>query len=559
MLQVGQILQKHYQLKQQLGHNAGRQTWLAEDLAKKPAEPVIVKLLAFGDQVHWDNLRLFEREANILKQLNHPQIPKYRDYFSIDDRILWFGLVQDYIPGSSLKDLLAQGRRFSKTEVQRIATDVLQILVYLHELSPAVLHRDIKPSNLILGQDEKIYLVDFGAVQDRAATEGATFTVVGTYGYAPMEQFGGRAVPASDLYALGATLIHLLTGTAPADLPQRNMRIQFSEQVTLSPHFVNWIETLTEPDIEQRFSTASQALDALIMGNIPNSSALASKPYGSRIQLKKSFNQLKIKISCRGIRIPSDIHIIILCLLIGYGFTICLGMVFFPFKLIFLIAGLMLLGAVLFPCFGSIYLSFHRTSFLIRWKLLGVPYRQCQGKTSAIDKVGKGHEFPGVNSRPSSAIVILAGVQAYKLGVFVPPITRAERDWLVQEIRDWLGIRTHTDVGKIQSSRQPSSSEVDAVPSKFEKQIEHWQSHVITNPVYAHAFRNVGVMLYRQNSIGNRDEAIENLKIAHDLFKTKGERQQAMLTLKLWEMAFRRANPKTLMSLYQTIDEGGGE
>jgi serine/threonine protein kinase len=317
MLQVGQILQERYQLKQQLGQNAGRQTWLAEDLAKQPAEPVIVKLLAFCDQVQWDNLKLFEREANVLKQLNHPQIPKYRDYFSIDDRILWFGLVQDDIPGSSLKQLLAQGRKFSEKEVRKIATDVLQVLTYLHELSPTVLHRDIKPSNLILGQDEKIYLVDFGAVQDRAATEGATFTVVGTYGYAPMEQFGGRAVPASDLYALGGTLIHLLTGTAPADLPQRNMRIQFSDKVSLSPNFVNWIEVLTQPDVEQRFSTARQALEALRKGNTANSSVLTSKPYGSRIQLNKSFSQLEIKIPRRGLRFSDTFSL--LFAIIWYG------------------------------------------------------------------------------------------------------------------------------------------------------------------------------------------------------------------------------------------------
>jgi serine/threonine protein kinase len=126
-----------------------------------------------------------------------------------------------------------------------------------------VLHRDIKPSNLIWGEDDRIYLVDFGAVQDRATREGATFTVVGTYGYAPMEQFSGRAVPASDLYALGVTLIHLLTGTSPADLPQRNLRICFEEQVTLTPKVVNWLKTLTEPAPEQRFKSASQALSAL--------------------------------------------------------------------------------------------------------------------------------------------------------------------------------------------------------------------------------------------------------------------------------------------------------
>jgi serine/threonine protein kinase len=263
MLQAEQVLHDRYQLKQKLGQNAGRQTWLAEDLHSTPAESVIVKLLAFGGEVQWDDLKLFEREAQILKQLNHPQIPKYRDYFHIDERSLWFGLVQDYIPGICLKELLNQGKRFSERHIRQIAADLLQILIYLHELNPSVLHRDIKPSNLILGEDKQVYLVDFGAVQDRAAKEGSTFTVVGTYGYAPMEQFGGRAIPASDLYALGATLIHLLTGTAPADLPQQNLRICFQDRVNLSPNMVKWIEKLTEPAPEQRFKRASEALSAL--------------------------------------------------------------------------------------------------------------------------------------------------------------------------------------------------------------------------------------------------------------------------------------------------------
>ncbi|AFZ21436.1 serine/threonine protein kinase [Allocoleopsis franciscana] len=264
MLQAEQILNERYQLKRKLGQNSGRQTWLAEDIGVSPPESVIVKLLVFGGEVQWDDLKLFEREAQILKQLNHPRIPKYRDYFSIDERTLCFALVQDYIPGISIKEKLNQGKHFTEDEiVYIIAVDVLAILEFLHQLNPAVLHRDIKPSNLIWGEDDRIYLVDFGAVQDRVAREGATFTVVGTYGYAPMEQFSGRAVPASDLYALGVTLIHLLTGIAPIDLPQRNLRICFEEQVTLSPRVVNWLKTLTEPAPEQRFKSAAQALSAL--------------------------------------------------------------------------------------------------------------------------------------------------------------------------------------------------------------------------------------------------------------------------------------------------------
>ncbi|MBD2042345.1 type IV pilin-like G/H family protein [Microcoleus sp. FACHB-672] len=280
MLQKDQVLQKRYQLKQQLGHNANRQTWLAEDLELK--EPVIVKLLAFSPQMQWDEVKLFEREAKVLKQLHHPRIPQYLDYFSIDKNtgagLPWFGLVQEYIPGKSLNQLLDEGKQFTESQVRSFATGVLEILIYLHELSPPVLHRDIKPSNLILGKNNQIYLVDFGAVQDKATAEGVTFTVVGTGGYAPMEQFWGRAVPASDLYALGATLIHLLTGTAPADLPQQNLRIQFNDVVNLNPTFSRWVETLTNPALEQRFSTARQALNALKTGRFSDELRATNSP-----------------------------------------------------------------------------------------------------------------------------------------------------------------------------------------------------------------------------------------------------------------------------------------
>ncbi len=267
MLQTEQILHRRYTLLQQLGNNAGRQTWLAADTATSPAETVIVKLLAFNPQMQWDELKLFEREAAVLKQLSHPRIPRYRDYFSLDreegEGLCWFGLVQDYIPGDSLQALLDAGRHFTETQVRSIAKQALEILIYLHGLNPPTIHRDIKPSNIILSADEKVYLVDFGAVQDTAVAAGATFTVVGTTGYAPLEQFWGKAVPASDLYALGATLIHLLTGTSPADLPARDLRIQWSDRVSVNPNFVSWIEALTEPDLVLRMEAASQALQAL--------------------------------------------------------------------------------------------------------------------------------------------------------------------------------------------------------------------------------------------------------------------------------------------------------
>jgi len=280
MLQVEQVLQGRYQLQKQLGNNAGRQTWLAVDLATQAREQVIVKLLPFSPQLHWDDLKLFEREAQVLKHLNHPCIPKYRDYFSTEasnsDELPWFGLVQDYIQGDSLQQLLNKGKRFTQAGVKEIAIQLLEILIYLHQLSPPVLHRDIKPSNIIWGKNRQVYLVDFGAVQEKAKAEGATFTVVGTGGYAPPEQLWGRAVPASDLYALGATLIHLLTGTAPVDLPQRQMRLQFRDKVSLTLSFAHWLETLTHPDPELRFSNARAALEALQASGSPSSPLLTA-------------------------------------------------------------------------------------------------------------------------------------------------------------------------------------------------------------------------------------------------------------------------------------------
>ena len=268
MFEPGLILQEQYQLQQRLGRSApGRQTWLASDLTShsEPAD-VIIKLLVFTD-MQWQDLKLFEREAQVLKTLDHPKIPHYRNYFQIDQNspsaLSWWGLVQDYIPGESLQTLLDRNQRWSESEICRIAQEVLQILEYLHGLYPPVLHRDIKPSNLILDQANQIWLVDFGAVQDQAAVTGISFTVVGTVGYAPLEQFWGRAVAASDLYALGATLIHLLTGVAPADLPQRDLRLQFSDRTNADSWFVSWLEKLTEPALEHRFATAHEARQAL--------------------------------------------------------------------------------------------------------------------------------------------------------------------------------------------------------------------------------------------------------------------------------------------------------
>ncbi len=297
-LEPGTVIHHRYILQQRLAKNAGRHTWLSVDNTADPPQLVVLKLLAVGEESRWAELKLFEREGQTLRQLNHERIPHYIDSFTLEEG-LSFGLVQAYIPGKSLKQLLQEGKHFSIEEVKTIARSILEILIYLHELSPPVLHRDIKPSNLILGDDRQLYLIDFGAVQDSASRDGRTFTVVGTYGYAPIEQYGGQTIPASDLYSLGATLIHLATGIAPIDLPQTEEGIQFSDRLSLPTAFCRWLTKLVQPMISKRFPTARAALETLEAGllePILEKDGKLPHLYGSRLRVQTEDSQLTIQI-----------------------------------------------------------------------------------------------------------------------------------------------------------------------------------------------------------------------------------------------------------------------
>lgn len=261
------ILGQRYEVQQQLGKQPGRQTLLARDLQTE--ELVVIKLLFLGNDFEWQHLKLFEREAETLKALSHPAIPRYLDYLEVDSpNGKGFALVQSYVEGKTLEQHLKVGRTFSNAEVKELATALLEILIYLQEHDPPAIHRDIKPSNILLTNRSgnsvgQAYLVDFGSVQTIAAQEGGTITVVGTYGYMPPEQFGGRATPASDLYSLGATLIYLITGRHPTELPQKDGRIEFQSIANLDANFRDWLEWMTEPSLDRRLTSAREALQAL--------------------------------------------------------------------------------------------------------------------------------------------------------------------------------------------------------------------------------------------------------------------------------------------------------
>lgn len=441
MLQTAQVLQNRYRLDRPFSQTAGRETWLATDTQMQ--DQVVVKLLAFSDAVQWDRVRLFEREAAILRQLQHDRIPQYRDQFCLDDRLLWFGLVHEYIPGRSLKDELSDRGRISEDEAQAIAISVLEILVYLHSLNPSVLHRDIKPSNLIYGEDNQIYLIDFGTVQDRIAKEGATFTVVGTYGYVPLEQLGGRAVPASDLYALGATLTHLLTGIAPADLPPEDDR---SHLLTyLSPAFHRWLLRMTEPNCDRRFTTAKQALQALQSNQ--KTGIVRSQFKNKRIKVQKTPYQLAINLpmSRRAIALP--LSFVGACVLIATIPVDELAMLnawlFLPWALaIISVLPLFIFWLLTLPDAIATQIKIDAERFEIRWKLLGIPIHRVRGKTAEIDRVylatnrAKGGQF---------GIGISAGVHEYRLSPTGLKLDAEDSRRLVAEIADWLGLSEETN------------------------------------------------------------------------------------------------------------------
>lgn len=467
----GQVLDARYEVQQQLGKNVGRRTLLARDL--KTNELVVVKLLSFGTDFEWEHLKLFEREAETLKAISHPAIPRYLNYFELDSpNGKGFALVQTYVEGKSLSEQLKEGRSFSEVEVKQIAKALLEILIYLHGRQPPVIHRDIKPSNILLTNRSGnsvgvVYLVDFGSVQTLAATEGGTITVVGTYGYMPPEQFGGRTVPASDLYSLGATLIALVTGTHPADLPHKDGQIQFEQAANLSPAFANWLRWMTQPSIDRRFTSAVEALQALEQPPQPDTAPLVvTKPTGSKVSVTKDAHSLEILIPAKGLNSDTGLWLFIALL---YTFTTpgLLLSIFnspYPYYLppwLQLITNLITILIIpsgigaFFTAIGFLIHAFIRVRLRINQHKFFFTYEPCnpdinvnslhksvQGLRQAIAHL-EYTQRPSTKGRQGKRkpriIVWIGGTQTFTIGDY-GRITEPELDWLAYELSDWLGM-----------------------------------------------------------------------------------------------------------------------
>ncbi|MBV6624030.1 MAG: serine/threonine protein kinase [Rivularia sp. (in: Bacteria)] len=465
---TNQILKDRYEIQRQLGKNLGRKTLLAKDLETE--ELVVVKLLSFDNEFDWQDLKLFEREAQILEELTHRAIPKYLDSFKVDsDNSKGFGLVQTYIPAKSLEEHIQSGRTFSEAEVKQIAKSLLEVLDYLHSRQPAVIHRDIKPSNILLGDRTgnyvgDVYLVDFGSVKTTAVQKSGTMTVVGTYGYMAQEQFGGRAVPASDLYSLGATLIYLVTGSHPADLLGDDMAIEFEESVNLSAEFVNWLKWMTQITLKKRPFSDEAALKELENPTIIKleykSKLVVNKPEGTKVELKKSKDELEILIPPIGL----NFSILTFCFFIIFWlFIINIFIQNFDsnetisMTILFVIAP-MTLWTISISCnlFSYARLCINQEKIKITYELFGIKFNiQPSSRRNYICKLEvvsrKIEKSINGNQEIQPRLLIWAGRLCYELGNLSPIekyisssdkqyLTSPEIDWLAQELSDFLDL-----------------------------------------------------------------------------------------------------------------------
>ena len=209
MLTSGQVLRRRYRIDEYLGGGGFGRIYKAYDL---DCDIPSLQVVAIKELYQRDNTSLhhFEREANLLADLRHESLPTVLNYF-IEEGTPY--LVMVYIPGEDVGKRLKRQRRFKEDEALSIITPILDALQYLHTRNPPVLHRDIKPENIRITPNGRVYLVDFGLAKISDVNQTMTIGAAVTHGYSPPEQYAGETDIHSDLYALGATLYKMLSGT----------------------------------------------------------------------------------------------------------------------------------------------------------------------------------------------------------------------------------------------------------------------------------------------------------------------------------------------------------
>ena len=271
------LLHGRYHLVKGLGKGGFGATFLAADLSL-PGKPlcVIKQLRPNTDNPNFLSMarELFEREAKTLGRVgNHPKIPRLLDYF--EDREQFY-LIQEFVKGNNLQQEVKKNGVLNEEQARTVLKQVLIILRDIH--SQKVIHRDIKPANIIRREiDDQLVLIDFGVVKNQVNSIGAggsnqtafTAFAVGTPGFAPPEQLAMRPVYASDVYALGVTIMYLMTGKAPKNMDCDPITgdIDWFKYVDVSDSFAEILTKMLEVAVKSRYKTAGEVLEVLDMEN----------------------------------------------------------------------------------------------------------------------------------------------------------------------------------------------------------------------------------------------------------------------------------------------------
>ncbi len=270
-LDPGIILYSRYEIIRRIGGGGMGAVYLAKDrnLGDQPRAVKEMIQSNIDESQHEKAINDFKRESMLLASLEHNSIPTIYDYF-YDDEAARFYLVMKYISGGDFLARLrnAPGGRIDEKTVTDWACQVADVLEYLHRRNPPIIYRDLKPANLMIdGNSGRVMLIDFGIARWVSIQEKGV-TAVGTMGYAPPELFSGKVEPRSDIYSLGATMFHLLTGTDPQDNPL--LIFDFNKNPRprqLAPSLSNEMEAILMRAVgykpEDRFRSAAELRDAL--------------------------------------------------------------------------------------------------------------------------------------------------------------------------------------------------------------------------------------------------------------------------------------------------------
>jgi len=254
------LLEGHYRLEAELGSGAAGTLYRAIDT--QTGDPVAIKERHPAGRLSAEDASLFDREVKVLRELRHPRIPRYHDAFaSGTGRARRHYLVQELVDGRSLDAELAE-RRLSEAEVLEIIAELAAILHYLHGLAPPVVHRDLKPGNVMRRVDGQLVLVDFGAVRAELPGTFGGQTVAGTFGYMAPEQFMGEACPKSDVYALGALAVALLSRRDPGELRDRLGVFSWAGAISVSDQTQGLLRLMLDEEPSGR-PTAAEVIEQL--------------------------------------------------------------------------------------------------------------------------------------------------------------------------------------------------------------------------------------------------------------------------------------------------------